>query len=101
MTDTKVTAATADQLRSLTEGKDLNQLIEALSLLNSWGIHDPEYLPVLTMLLPSNDREVQRLTLACMLNFARYQVEQFFGLKEYVPVFQSLLTTQPLALDLI
>src|SRR5262249_22544889 len=101
MASSKPTTKTPAELRSLAEQEELNELKEALSLLHCWGIHDPEYLPVLGRLLSHKDPEVLRRTLGIMLNYDRYQVNEFEQLKEHLPVFRELLSTQPLALDLI
>ena len=108
MSAEKATAASPDDLRQLAENKQPEQLKGALSLLHSWGVRTPDYLPVLEKLLLSEDPEVLRLTLGIMLNFERGPRKHFLQLKNQLATLQKLATTETsmpnarfLALELI
>ena len=101
MTPAKPTAKTASELLSLVQGNQLLELKDALSLLQSWGVRDQEYLPVLAALLAHEDPEVLRLTLSIMLSYEQSPVNEFMQLKEFLPAIEALVGTQFLAVDLI
>lgn len=88
-------AKTPVELDALAERNDLDELKDSLSLLHSWGVHEPAYLPVLEKLLFHTDPEVLRLTLGVMGNFTRHDRKRCIALNKHVPRFASLLTAEP------
>src|ERR1041385_1996517 len=88
------TAASPLELQSFVDSQQTGHLKEALSLLHSWGIRKPDYLPVLEGLLSSEDQDVLRLSLGIMLNFERGPRKQFLRLKNQLPVLEKLITTK-------
>jgi hypothetical protein len=102
MAKSQVRAKTPREIRLLRESNELDELKRALGIIYSWGIHDPEYMPELGMLLYHKDPEVLRFTLGIMLHYELYGAKQFFlQFKEHVPVLQQLASTQFTALELI
>src|SRR5437016_14010063 len=90
MTSFKATAKNAEELLSLMQRNQLEELKSALSLLHSWGKRDSQYLPVLGTLLSHQDPEVLRLTLGIMLNYEQSSVNEFLQVKKYLPALQNL-----------
>jgi hypothetical protein len=96
-----ISVPTVDELLTLVEFGNLDQLKDALSVLHLHGIAKAKYLPALGKLLATNDSEVLRLTLGIMMNFEQCSRGEFEQLKRYLPEFHQLAATQFGALALI